>query len=359
MPRHGLELTMSFETATNKPPPTANTLGIRRLCVAPMMDWTDRHCRYFLRLISKHAYLYTEMITTGAILHGDAERALRFHPQERPLALQLGGSDPGDLAACARIAAQYGYDEINLNVGCPSDRVQTGRFGACLMAEPELVAECVTAMREVTALPVTVKTRIGIDDHDSYEFLCAFVTKVAAAGCVTFIVHARKAWLHGLSPKENREVPPLHYEVVYRLKQDFPRLEIILNGGITDLAQAQAQLHKVDGVMLGRAAYHHPYILAEMDRRFYASSGTPANRQAITTQLLPYIAAELNQGTRLHHITRHILGLFHGTRGARAWRRYLSEHSHHDHAGIEVVQQALAMTEPGILSDYGMMGGNR
>jgi len=349
---------MSFETATNKHVPRANSLGMRRLCVAPMMDWTDRHCRYFLRLISKHAYLYTEMITTGAILHGDVERALRFHPLERPLALQLGGSDPGDLAACTRIAAQYAYDEINLNVGCPSDRVQTGRFGACLMEEPELVADCVTAMREATALPVTVKTRIGIDDHNSYEFLCAFIAKVTAAGCTTFIVHARKAWLHGLSPKENRVVPPLDYDVVYRLKQDFPQLEIILNGGITDLAQAQAQLNKVDGVMLGRAAYHNPYILAEVDRRLYASTGTPPSRQAIIAQLLPYIAAELNQGARLQHITRHILGLFHGARGARAWRRYLSEHSHLDHAGIEVVQQALAMTEPVIPPGYGVMGGS-
>ena len=359
MPRHGLELTMNFETATNKHAPAANTMGMRRLCVAPMMDWTDRHCRYFLRLISKHAFLYTEMITTGAILHGDAERALRFHPHERPLALQLGGSDPGDLAACARIAAQYAYDEINLNVGCPSDRVQTGRFGACLMTEPELVAECVSAMREATPIPVTVKTRIGIDDHDSYEFLCAFVAKVAAAGCATFIVHARKAWLHGLSPKENREVPPLHYEVVYRLKQDFPQLEIILNGGITDLAQAQAQLNKVDGVMLGRAAYHDPYILAEVDRRLYASTATPASRQAVIAQLLPYIASELNQGTRLHHITRHILGLFHGARGARAWRRYLSEHSHRDHAGVEVVQEALVFTEPNIPPGYGVVGVGR
>jgi tRNA-dihydrouridine synthase A len=350
---------MSLETAINDHAPTAEPRGMRRLCVAPMMDWTDRHCRYFLRLISKHAYLYTEMITTGAILHGDAERALLFHPHERPLALQLGGSDPGDLAACTRIAAQYAYDEINLNVGCPSDRVQTGRFGACLMAEPELVAECVAAMKAATHLPVTVKTRIGIDDHDSYDFVYAFVARVAAAGCTSFIIHARKAWLHGLSPKENREVPPLHYEMVYRLKQDFPQLEIIINGGIADLDQAQAQLHKVDGVMLGRAAYHDPYILAEVDRRLYASTGTPASRQEIIAQLLPYIAEELNKGARLHHITRHILGLFHGARGARAWRRYLSEHSHYDHAGIEVVQQALAMTERGISPCYGVMGGSR
>ena len=333
-------------TARNSIRDTANTAGARRLCVAPMMDWTDRHCRFFLRLISRHAYLYTEMITTGAILHGDADRALRFHPGEHPLALQLGGSDPGELAACARIAAEYAYDEINLNAGCPSDRVQTGRFGACLMAEPALVAECVAAMHEATPLPVTVKTRIGIDEHDSYEFLCAFVDQVAAAGCATFIIHARKAWLQGLSPKENREVPPLHYDTVYRLKHDFPRLEIILNGGVTDLNQARRHVQDVDGVMLGRAAYHDPYILAEVDSQFFNTSSTPISRDAVIARLLPYVAEELQQGARLHHITRHILGLFHGVRGARAWRRYLSEHSHRDNAGIDVIQQALALTHP-------------
>ena len=306
-----------------------------------MMDWTDRHCRYFLRLISRHVYLYTEMITTGAILHGDSERLLRFHPDEHPLALQLGGSDPGELAACARIAAKYGYDEVNLNVGCPSDRVQTGRFGACLMADPALVAECVAAMRAATTLPVTVKTRIGIDEHQSYAFLAQFVATVAAAGCRTLIIHARKAWLQGLSPKENREVPPLDYQAVYRVKQDFPQLEIILNGGITDLNQAQDHLTKVDGVMLGRAAYHNPYLLAEVDRRFFGDLRPPLSRHQVVARMLPYVEQELAAGTRLHHITRHILGLYQGVPGARAWRRYLSEHGHGEAAGPEVIQQAL------------------
>jgi tRNA-dihydrouridine synthase A len=312
----------------------------RRFSVAPMMDWTDRHCRYFLRLISRHAWLYTEMITTGAILHGGAERLLRFHPAEHPLALQLGGSNPRELAACSRIAAGFGYDEINLNVGCPSDRVQTGRFGACLMAEPELVAECVAVMGEASALPITVKTRIGIDEQDSYEFLFRFVATVAAAGCRTFIVHARKAWLRGLSPKENRELPPLHYQAVYRIKRDFPHLEVIINGGITDLEQAQSHLQHVDGVMLGRAAYHHPYLLAEVDRRFYGSVLPSSNRLQIIEGLLPYVAQELAGGARLRHITRHILGLYQGIPGARAWRRHLSEHSHRDDAGIEIIRRA-------------------
>jgi len=342
---HGFKLTMLIETAADKIPATVIKAGTRRLCVAPMMDWTDRHCRYFLRLISRHVYLYTEMITTGAILHGDAERALRFHPNEHPLALQLGGSVPGELEACARIAAEFGYDEINLNVGCPSDRVRTGRFGACLMAEPDLVADCVAAMTAATALPVTVKTRIGIDDQDSYEFLWAFIAKVAATGCTTFIIHARKAWLQGLSPKENREVPPLHYHTAYRLKHDFPQLEIVVNGGITNLDQAQQHLPYVDGVMLGRAAYHNPYILADADRRLFAGPDPPPSRHAVIARLLPYVEAELSKGTRLHHVTRHILGLFQGVRGARAWRRYLSEHSHRADAGLEVIQQALNVTD--------------
>lgn len=316
--------------------------GQRRLCIAPMMDWTDRHCRYFLRLISRHAYLYTEMITAGAILHGDADRALRFHPAEHPVAVQLGGSDPRELAACARIAAEYGYDEINLNVGCPSDRVQTGRFGACLMAEPALVAECVAAMAEAAPLPVTVKTRIGIDEHERYEFLSRFVATVAAAGCRTFIIHARKAWLQGLSPKENREIPPLEYGMVHRLKRDFPQLEIIINGGITDLDHAQQQLQSVDGVMLGRAAYHNPYLLSQADQRFFGAPRPPFSRHEVIERLLPYAAQELDKGARLHHITRHTLGLFQGMPGARAWRRYLSDHSHREDAGIEVIQQAAA-----------------
>jgi tRNA-dihydrouridine synthase A len=335
-----------IETGHNNIPNGGGTVSERRLCVAPMMDWTDRHCRYFLRLISRNVRLYTEMITTGAILHGDTDRTLRFHPSEHPLALQLGGSNPRELAACARIAARYGYDEINLNVGCPSDRVQTGRFGACLMAEPSLVGECVAAMQDAASLPVTVKTRIGIDNLDSYEFLCTFLSGLAAAGCTTFIVHARKAWLQGLSPKKNREVPPLRYDVVYRLKRDFPHLEIILNGGISGLDQAREHLHKVDGVMLGRAAYHDPYILADADRRIFGTARTPFSRHAIIARLLPYIEDELNNGGRLHHITRHILGLFQGVPGARAWRRHLSEHSHREDAGIEIIRQALALTVP-------------
>ncbi len=332
---------MRFATVPDKYPAKADALGARRLCVAPMMDWTDRHCRYFLRLISRCVYLYTEMVTAGAILRGDTERALRFHPDEHPLALQLGGSDPRELAACARIAAQYGYDEINLNVGCPSDRVQTGRFGACLMAEPTLVAECVAAMDEATALPVTVKTRIGIDARDSYEFLARFVATVAAAGCRTFIIHARKAWLSGLSPRENREIPPLRYNMVYRLKEDFPHVEIILNGGIADLDQAQHHLRKVDGVMLGRSAYHNPYLLAGMDQHFYFAPRPAVSRHEVIERLLPYIDQQLQEGARLQHITRHILGLFQGVPGARAWRRYLSEYSHGPEAGLEVIGEAL------------------
>jgi tRNA-dihydrouridine synthase A len=319
---------------------SSETAGARRFCVAPMMDWTDRHCRYFLRLISKRAYLYTEMITAGAILHGDTERFLAFHPAEHSLALQLGGSDPRELAAAARIAARYGYDEINLNVGCPSDRVQTGRFGACLMAEPKLVAECVAAMGAASALPVTVKTRIGIDQCDEYEFLFDFVSAVAAAGCRSFIIHARKAWLQGLSPKENREKPPLHYDAVYRLKQDFPHLEIIINGSVTDLEQAERHLHKIDGVMLGRAVYHNPYLLADVDRRLFGASRPPLSRHEVIEQLLPYAERELARGARLHHITRHILGLFQGVPGARAWRRHLSENANRNGAGINTLLEA-------------------
>lgn len=333
---HPIPWTMTVTNASNN-----DINGSRRFCIAPMMDWTDRHCRYFLRLISRRAYLYTEMITTGAILYGDTERALRFHPDEHPLALQLGGSDPRELAACARIAAQFGYDEINLNVGCPSDRVQTGRFGACLMAEPALVADCVAAMGEATALPITVKTRIGIDARDSYAFLAQFVATVAAAGCRTYIIHARKAWLCGLSPRENREIPPLRYDMVYRLKEDFPRLEIILNGGIADFDQAQHHLRKVDGVMLGRSAYHNPYLLAGVDKHFYSAPRPAISRHEVIERLLPYLARQLQEGARLHHITRHILGLFQGVPGARAWRRYLSEHSHGPEAGLEVIGEAL------------------
>lgn len=306
-----------------------------------MMDWTDRHDRYFLRLISRHVRLYTEMITTGAILHGDQEKLLTYEPAEHPIAIQLGGSDPAELAKAAQIAAAWGYDEINLNVGCPSDRVQSGRFGVCLMAEPELVAECVAAMQEAVTIPVTVKTRIGIDNRDSYEELVQFIRANAEAGCRIFIIHARKAWLQGLSPKENREIPPLNYERVYQLKSDFPKLTIVINGGITDLHQVDDHLRKVDGVMLGRAAYQNPYLLAQVDRRFFADDRVPLSRHQVIEALLPYVERQLEQGVYLSTITRHILGLFQGLPGARAWRRYLSENAHRRGAGVEVLEAAL------------------
>jgi len=310
-----------------------------------MLDWTDRHCRFFYRLLSKQALLYTEMLTTGALLHGDRQRFLQFDPSEHPLALQLGGSEPKDLATCAKIAEGFGYDEVNLNVGCPSDRVQNGRFGACLMAEPERVADCVAAMRQAVSIPVTIKSRIGIDDRDSYEELAGFIGTVAAAGCETFIVHARKAWLKGLSPKQNRDVPPLRYDVVYRLKQDFPALQIVLNGGITTLAQAEDVLGQgVDGVMVGREVYHNPYLLAEVDRRLYGTPSETSTRAAIIESLLPYIERQRAEGVRLHSITRHILGLFHGEPGARPWRRHLSEHAAKYDADISVVREALKFT---------------
>jgi tRNA-dihydrouridine synthase A len=317
-----------------------------RVSVAPMMDWTDRHCRYFLRLISRHVLLYTEMVTTGALLHGDRERFLAYHPDEHPLALQLGGSEPAELAACARMAEAHGYDEVNLNVGCPSDRVQSGRFGACLMAEPELVAECVAAMRGACGIPVTVKTRIGIDERDSYEDLTDFVSSVQGAGCRTFIIHARKAWLEGLSPKENREIPPLRYDVVHRLKADFPQLTIILNGGLKDLDTMAEELARVDGVMLGREAYHNPYLLAEVDRRFYGDGHRVPSRHEVVARFLPYVAARLPEGVPLQAMTRHILGLFQGQPGARAWRRHLSENAHRRGAGVEVIEQAAALVRP-------------
>lgn len=315
----------------------------RLLSVAPMMDWTDRHCRYFLRLISRHTLLYTEMITMAAILHGQRDYLLRYDPTEHPIALQLGGSEPAGLASCAKIAADYSYDEINLNVGCPSDRVQSGRFGACLMAEPLLVADCVAAMRTAVNLPITVKTRIGIDDRDSYEELVQFIQTVAASGCKTFIIHARKAWLHGLSPKENREIPPLRYEVVQHIKRDFPQLEIILNGGITTLEQAQQQLDQVDGVMLGRAAYHNPYVLAAADQAIFGSTCPTPDRKAILEAFLPYVEQQLQAGVALSQMTRHILGLFQGQPGARAWRRYISEHVPSKNAGIEVITGAMQL----------------
>lgn len=327
---------------------------IHRVAVAPMMDWTDRHCRYLLRLLSRHTRLYTEMVTTGAILHGDRDRHLAYDASEHPLALQLGGSVPAELAECARIGADYGYDEINLNVGCPSDRVQSGRFGACLMAEPRLVGDCVAAMQQAVSIPVTVKTRIGIDDMDSYEGLCRFVETVSQGGCRVFVVHARKAFLQGLSPKENRSVPPLKYDYVWQLKLDFPALEIIVNGGIASLDEVGSHLQHVDGAMLGRAVYHDPLLLAGVDGRFFADHHAVPTRRELVIQMLPYIDRELNGGTQLKHITRHMLGLFQGVPGARRWRRHISEHAHRPGADSRVLLDALEMVEtPGKLTETG------
>ncbi len=310
-----------------------------------MMDWTDRHCRFFHRLMSARARLYTEMVTADAILRGDRGRLIGFSPEEHPVALQLGGADPARLAEAAAIGEEKGYDEINLNVGCPSDRVQEGRFGACLMAEPDLVARAVAAMRARIAVPVTVKCRIGIDDQDGEADLERFVAAVAAAGCRTFIVHARKAWLQGLSPRENRELPPLDYGRVHRLKAAHPELEIVINGGIASLAEAEAHLARVDGVALGRAAYHDPYLLAEVDRRLFGDSAPAPSRRAVLEALIPYAERHLRQGGRLNNIARHILGLYHGRPRARAFRRHLSEHAPRDGAGIEVLREALRIAE--------------
>ena len=313
-----------------------------RLSVAPMLDWTDRHCRYFHRLLSQQTLLYTEMVTTGAILHGKGD-FLEYNEQEHPLALQLGGSNPVDLAACAKLAGERGYDEVNLNVGCPSDRVQNGRFGACLMAEPELVADCVSAMKEVTDIPITVKTRIGIDDQDSYEFLTKFVSTVSEkGGCEQFTIHARKAWLSGLSPKENREIPPLDYDRAYQIKKDFSDLVIAVNGGITTLEQTKEHLQHLDGVMIGREAYHSPFILAEVDQQIFGLDTPIKKRSQVVEEMYPYIERELSNGASLGHISRHMLGLFQSMPGARQWRRYISENAHKKGAGIEVVQTALA-----------------
>ena len=314
-----------------------------RFCVAPMLDWTDQHCRYFHRLLSKNALLYTEMVTTGALLHGNTQRFLQFNSEEHPVALQLGGSNPCDLAVCARMAEEAGYDEVNLNVGCPSDRVQNGKFGACLMAEPQLVADCVAAMQTVVKIPITVKSRIGIDERDSYEELTLFIDTVAKAGCETFIVHARKAWLKGLSPKENREVPPLRYDVVFKLKRDFPQLEIVINGGITTLAQSVELLNHVDGVMLGREVYQNPYLLAEVDRVLFGDDVPVLPREQILLELLPYIQEKLASEVRLNSVTRHIFGLFHGEYGARLWRRYLSENTCKTNSNEQVLLNALEL----------------
>jgi len=308
-----------------------------------MMDWTDRHERYFLRLLSRHALLYSEMVTTGALLFGDRPRHLDFDAAEHPVALQLGGCDPAALAECAAMAAEWGYDEVNLNIGCPSDRVQAARFGACLMAEPALVRDCVAAMRGAVAIPVTVKSRIGIDDRDSYEALKTFVATVAESGCETFIVHARKALLSGLSPKENREIPPLRYDTVYALKRDFPGLEIVVNGGIESLDVAEAHLAHVDGAMLGRAAYRDPWLLSAADSRLFGAADPLRYRYEAVLGFLPYVRARLDEGVPLHAMTRHILGLFNGVPGARRWRRYLSENAYAGGAGTEVIEAALAL----------------
>lgn len=313
----------------------------RRFCVAPMLDWTDRHCRYFHRLLTKKSVLYTEMVTTGAILHGDSKRFLSFNPEEQPLALQLGGSSPNELAECCRIAESYGYDEINLNVGCPSDRVQNGRFGACLMASPELVAECLNTMQNAVSIPVTVKHRIGIDDQDSYEQLSRFVEIVSAAGCSTFIVHARKAILAGLSPKQNRDIPPLIYPFVYQLKADFPELEIIVNGGIRSISESQEHLTHVDGVMMGREAYQNPYILAQVDKALYGTDTESISRYEVIEAICEYTDRELAQGAQLGWITRHILGLFQGQPGAKRFRRYISENAFKPGANSHVIRAAV------------------
>ncbi len=308
-----------------------------------MMEYTDRHDRFFLRLLSRHTALYTEMLTTAALLNGDTARLLAYDAAEHPLALQLGGSEPRALGACTVLAAEAGYDEVNLNVGCPSARVRDGRFGACLMLEPDRVADGVRAMRECTPLPVTIKMRIGVDTRDSYDDLLRFTETVARAGCRTFIVHARKAWLRGLSPKRNRAVPPLRHDIVQRLKRDLPALEIVLNGGIRSLDEACRQLRAVDGVMLGRAAYHNPYLLAAADARVFGDPHHVPSRHAIIAAYLPYVESRLAQGTTLGRMTRHLLGLFHGVPGARAWRRYLTEHAHRPGAGAEVLERALAL----------------
>lgn len=305
-----------------------------------MMDWTDRHCRHFHRLLSPHARLYTEMVTAQAVIHGDRERLLGFDASEHPVALQLGGSEPGELAQAARVGEQFGYDEINLNVGCPSDRVQSGRFGACLMREPALVAECFAAMREAVSIPVTIKCRLGVDDQCETAALREFVEAVHAAGCSVFVVHARKAWLAGLSPKENRDVPPLNYARVYALKREMPALTIVINGGIDRVDDVRVHLRHVDGVMLGRTAYHEPYRLAELEQALH---GTPLpRREDVVERMRGYVEAHLRAGGRLQHISRHLLGLFQGLPGARAWRRTLSEQAHRADADWRVIERALA-----------------
>ena len=313
-----------------------------KFSVAPMMDWTDRHCRVFHRLMSRRARLYTEMLTTGAIIHGDRERLLGFDAVEHRVALQLGGSDPRELAQAARIGEEFGYDEINLNVGCPSDRVKDGRFGACLMAEPDLVARCVEAMKGAVAVPVTVKCRIGIDEQDPEVALDTLARAVVAAGCDALIVHARKAWLNGLSPKENRDIPPLDYDRVYRLKRAMPDVPVIINGGVLSIDEAKAHLEHVDGVMLGRAAYQEPWRLLSVDQDIFGEAAPHATMQEAFEAMMPYIEAQLARGTRLHSMTRHFVGAFHAVPGARAFRRHLAEQGVKPGAGVEVLRDAIA-----------------
>ena len=313
------------------------TYSPKVLSVAPMMDWTDRHCRYFLRLFNRHVHLYTEMVTTGALLHADKHRFLRFDEQEHPVILQLGGADPTDLARCSQFAEDYGYDAVNLNVGCPSDRVQKNKIGACLMAEPNLVADCISKMQAAVKIPVTIKHRIGIDDLNSYENLYNFVETVAQTGCKTFIVHARIAILQGLSPKENREIPPLRYQDVYQLKKDFPHLDIQINGGIKTIDEIKQHWQHTDGVMIGREAYHNPYLLAQALQLWGEDTPTP---HQLLEKFLPFMEQELENGVPLMQMTRHILGLFQGMTGARKWRQHLSTYAHQKHYGIELVKEA-------------------
>lgn len=318
----------------------------RRISIAPMMNCTDRHYRQLARLLSKHTLLYTEMVTTRAVINGDRDYLLGYNQDEHPIALQLGGSDSAELALSAKIGEDFGYDEINLNVGCPSDRVQAGRFGACLMKEPGLVADGVLAMKNAVQVPVTVKTRIGVDEQDSYEELHQFISTVQAAGCETFIMHARKAWLKGLSPKQNRDIPPLQYGLVYQLKKDFPELEIIINGGIKSNEEVSTHLEHVDGVMLGREAYSNPYWLSCFDRCFYGVQESDPSASAILMRYLPYVSSQLSKGVRLRTITRHLVGMFQGIPKARQWRRYLSENGGACERGTAVIEEALAIVQP-------------
>ena len=342
---------MEFATPTTVPMMGAAPW---RLSVAPMMDWTDRHCRYFHRLLTRHTRLYTEMVTTGALLHGDVARHLRFNLEEQPLALQLGGSEPVDLARAARMGVQWGYDEINLNCGCPSERVQRGAFGACLMNEPALVADCIKAMVDVVDVPVTVKHRIGIVKNEDYGFVRDFVGTVAQAGCNVFIVHARNAWLQGLSPKENREIPPLRYDMAYRLKQDFPSLQIVVNGGVTNNLAIATHLQQVDGVMLGREAYYRPWLMTEWDTLFYGDAHTPPLPEVVEEAMVRYMERAFAQdGCPWYAIARHMLGLYHGRRGARLWRQVWSDHRLKPLPPREVLARAhAAMAQAAAVADH-------